>query len=330
MPLDHFIPQVHLKNFGTSVDSNYVHAIEKGSLNYFPTHTKKICRIMDGNTNPYLAEQRAVEEFLDTIEPKYNYSVEKLRHGKIDFECIYSIAGYIAYVLSCSPCAMRTNSQWLARLVEIEALHAEKKGLLPERPAVMRDTSLSDMFKTGDIGVKIDGKYPQALGIAAILSNINSYGNFQWEILLNNFPDSPFLTSDFPIAIEKTIDPKILNRIVPLTPNLALRIRPVLYMADHSGDEISFNNFSYKIMRPMQAEIRVLNRLIVQCAERFVFYNDHHPWIPKFVAKNSDYHLESVMAEIPHGTGMLLHTTLAITKSTKMPKKFKEKSMLFF
>jgi hypothetical protein len=40
--------------------------------------------------------------------------------------------------------------------------------------------------------------------------------------------DSLFFTSDFPAAIEKTDDLRILNRIVPLAPNLVLRIRPNL------------------------------------------------------------------------------------------------------
>jgi hypothetical protein len=40
------------------------------------------------------------EEFLKTIEPKYNASVEKLRSGKIDKEAVYVIVGYVA---TCSP-----------------------------------------------------------------------------------------------------------------------------------------------------------------------------------------------------------------------------------
>jgi hypothetical protein len=43
-----------------------------------------VCRIADGNTNSYLREDRAVEEFLKEIEPKYNAVLKKLVEDKID------------------------------------------------------------------------------------------------------------------------------------------------------------------------------------------------------------------------------------------------------
>ncbi len=45
---------------------------------------------------------------------------------------------------------------------------------------------------------------------------IDIFGNCEWEILQNDFQDSPFFTSDYPIAIEKASDPRVLNKIVPL------------------------------------------------------------------------------------------------------------------
>lgn len=315
MPLDHYVPQVHLKNFCERTGSGYLHAIEKKSVHSFTSHTKDLCRIMDGNTNPYLKEQRAVEDFLNTIEPKYNFSVEKLRHGQIDFDCIYSIAGFISYVLTCSPCAIRTNSQWLARFVEREAIKADEDGLLPPRPSSLGNSSIAEMFNNGDLKVNIDGKYPQSLGIRGLLSHINSYGNYFWEILLNDSADSPFFTSDYPIAIEQTADPSILNRIIPLTPNVALRVRPDRVLSKRS-DEISFTNFRYKISRPSKNEVQRLNRLIVQCAEQFVFYKYACPWIPQFVKKYGPYQLACLTAEIPAGTGFFSHTTLSIIKTS--------------
>lgn len=281
----------------------------------FSPHTRDVCRIDNGNTNPYLVEERAVEEFLDTIEPKYNYSIEKLRYGKIDFECIYSIAGFIAYILTCSPCSVRTHKEWLAKLVEIETIHAEKAGLLPPRPSAIAHTSLSDMFETGVIKVDIDGKYPQALGIASILESIHMYGNYYWEILINEQADSPFFTSDFPVAIETTNDPRVLNRIIPLSPTLALRIRPNLELLDkRADDEISFVNFDYKILKPSREEVRKINSLIVRCAEQFVFFGKNYAWIPKFVERNKNFRLSSVITKIPTRNGTFMHTTLGITK----------------
>ena len=88
-------------------------------------------------------------------------------------------------------------------------------------------------------------KYPQAIGISSILACTATFGNFKWEILHNDFTDNPFFTSDFPVAIEKTDDPRILNRVVPLAPDIALRIRPDLTL-DRGRSDFSSANFGYR------------------------------------------------------------------------------------
>lgn len=47
---------------------------------------------MDGSTNAYLREDRAIEDFLKTIEPNYNAALDKLiaGDGEIDNTCIYT------------------------------------------------------------------------------------------------------------------------------------------------------------------------------------------------------------------------------------------------
>jgi hypothetical protein len=72
MPLDHYVSQVHLKKFCSLALGDLMHAIRKTNLKYFTPSSKDVCRIMDGSTNAYLREDRAIEEFLKTIEPNYN------------------------------------------------------------------------------------------------------------------------------------------------------------------------------------------------------------------------------------------------------------------
>ena len=69
--------------------------------------------------------------------------------------------------------------------------------------------------------------------------------------------------------------PAILNRIVPLAPDVALRIKPDI-AADQDRVDLSFPNFGYVNRRPGRAELVRLNRSIVRCAEDFVFYRDTH------------------------------------------------------
>jgi len=63
-----------------------MYAIRKSDLKRFRCRAKDVCRIEDGSTNAYLTSDRAIEEFLRGIEPKYNTSVAKLREGKIDID----------------------------------------------------------------------------------------------------------------------------------------------------------------------------------------------------------------------------------------------------
>src|SRR5206468_3893031 len=121
--------------------------------------------------------------------------------------------------------------------------------------------------------------------ISSILKLTATFGNFKWEILHNEFQNSPFFTSDYPAAIEKTADPRMLNRILPLAPHLALRIRPDLSV-DRGQADFSFKNFGYRARRLNRQEVMKLNCLIVRCAEDIVFYRDDHPWVQPFIAKN--------------------------------------------
>jgi hypothetical protein len=66
-----------------------------------------VCRIEEGSTNAYLMRDRAIEEFLTEVEPRYNASLAKLRENKMDQEAIASLSGFAAYIVACSPTAMR-------------------------------------------------------------------------------------------------------------------------------------------------------------------------------------------------------------------------------
>jgi hypothetical protein len=78
VPLDHYVSQVHLKNFVSPVLVHLLYAIRKNDLKAFTPTAQSICRIEDGSTNSYLREERAVEEFLSGIEPRYNMALAKL------------------------------------------------------------------------------------------------------------------------------------------------------------------------------------------------------------------------------------------------------------
>lgn len=237
MPLDHYVSQVHLKNFySPSLNNLMLYAVRKSNLKSFRCRSQDVCRIENGSTNAYLKNDRAIEDFLHDVEPKYNASVAKLRDNNIDEECIYTLAGFVAFVACCAPAAMRIHTGPLQGALEDTAAILDKHKLLPEIPDKLGSKSLTELLADRAVYFKVDPKYPQALGIDSILECVSVFGNSKWEILQNGISDSPFFTSDFPVAIEKTDPQRALNRIVPLTPDLAIRIIPDVRLSNTKPD----------------------------------------------------------------------------------------------
>lgn len=307
MTLDHYVSQVHLKNFYSPLLKNQMHAIRKSDLYRFTTKASSVCRIKDGSTNSYLTETRIVEDFLKYIEPKYNISIDKLKTNSIDNDSIFVVAGFVGYVLSCSPTGMRIQSSPLGKAVELIGKMLDAKGKLPPPPQVLNAPDFTTLFDKGIVSVEIDPKYPQAIGIKSILNMISCLGNLTWEIIINRFEDSPFFTSDFPIAFEATSHPQIINKVIPLSPTLAIRIHPNTSY-DINNNDFSFSRFRCIFREISRKEILEINRLIVRCAESLVFFQKDLAWVSRFVHKNASYRLQAINTEI----GKFSHSQIGI------------------
>lgn len=302
MPLDHYISQVHLKRFYSPKLENRLFAIRKRDLKFFTPTARDVCRIDEGSTNAYLREDRAIENFLRSIEPNYNLSVEKLKNSKIDQECIYTIAGFAAFIQTCSPAGMRIYSEPLKGAVEMAAKTLDSYGKIPPPPPKLGGTTLTELLDSGRLKIKIDPKYPQALGISNIISLTSSFGNFQWEILENDFEDSPFFTSDYPVTLEETKDPRLKNKVIPLDPKIAIRILPDVKV-DQEQIDLNFSRFSYKRKKLNSKRVAKINRLIVRCAEELVFFCEERQWTSKFIEKNCGFRINprTQMMKTPGG-----------------------------
>jgi hypothetical protein len=306
MPLDHFVSQVHLKNFISPALGNRFFAIRKSDMARFRSRPRDVCRIEDGSTNAYLRHDRAIEGFLKGVEPRYNAAVAALRDDKIDRDTVFVIAGFAAYVASCAPAAMRIGKEPLKAQVEVSATILDRQGVFERAPAALGGNTLTELLDDRMIHFEIDGKFPQALGIGSVVYWASVWGNSPWEVLHNGRADAPFFTSDFPIAIEQRAD-HIMNRIVPLAPDLAVRFIPDIRLS-RSKPDLSFPGFRYRRRTLGRAEIIKVNRLIVQCAEDLVFFRDDRPWIDGFVRKHRYFRVDCITDKIPHGAGFLLVT----------------------
>jgi Protein of unknown function (DUF4238) len=312
MALDHYVSQVHLKQFYSPLLGELMYATKKSDLTSFRCNSKSVCRIEGNSSNSYLTNDRVIEDFLRGVEPKYDETLAKLRKGNIDPECIGVVSGLAAFVACCAPAAMRMHIAPFENLVAAEAAILDRQGLLPRAPSILGNKTLTELLVEGSARVEVDKKYPQAIGISTIIGRVAFWGNSAWEILCNEDSGDPFFTSDYPIALEAK-SARFANWIVPLSPDLAIRIIPDARLSETKPD-LSFSQFSCVRRIPSRAELIEINRLMVRSAEDMVFYRDNSAWIPRFIAKNRHYRIEVVTERIPHGTGFLNIATQRVVR----------------
>lgn len=316
MALDHYVSQVHLRQWNSpALAGKKLFGVRKRDLNVFPCSSKDVCRTDEGNTNDYLADPRAIEEFLKTIEPAYNQALAQLRTGKTNPDAVYVIAGFAAYIAACSPTAIRLQEPPLESSVDLTTEMMERNGELSPPPEILGGKSWSELRKAGVIKVSIDGKFPQAIGISSVLEFTSQFGNGYWELLFNPASDTnPFMTSDFPCCVEQSPDPRIMDRVLPLAPDLAVRIHPNLEL---HGKEPDFSFSHHRVRKRVLAhqEVRAINTLVARCSENLIFCRDRSDWLIGFMRKHQKFRVATLMDRIPAGDGVYLMSRIRCVAS---------------
>lgn len=310
MPLDHFVPQVHLRNFyDPPIDR--MSGMRRRDLHQFPCRSEDVCRAEGNSTNEWLQEPRIVEEFLRTVEPQYNRALAGFRAGAPTSDDVRVIAGFIAYVATCSPAAMRINSGPIRGSLEATANLMDAWGDLPPSPPELGGRTLSELLAEGVVNYAIDRRFTQAIGIGNILARVARFGNWEWEVLIND--DGTFFTSDFPIAVEETDNVRIINRVVPLAADLAVRLKPDLDRAP--SRDFSFPDFTFRTRRLRHSEVRYVNQLVVRCAEELVFYRQDAEWVRRFVGRQEGFRLDSHTLQMQMATRQVTWTRLEVRRN---------------
>lgn len=303
MPRDHFVSQVHLRKFCFPDENGSLNATRKHDGSYFTPRPHNVCVTKNNSTTPYLADERIIEEFLEEIEPKYSSCVARLRQNQIDEEVIYVIAGFAAYIMTCSPTSLRLHAAQLRSEVLSVTDVVEKNEPLISDPELFHGKHVSKLVDEGKVDLWVDPKFPQALGTTRILETISLFGNSRWDII-TNCTRSGFFTSDFPAAIEPQGKFDIVNRIVPLAPDLAIRMIPDVSLRDAKLD-FSFSKLRYRFHKASHKDVVCLNRKIVQCAEDFVFSQSWKAWMRDFIMKYGKHYIKADLQRIPTENGFM-------------------------
>ncbi|KQY80844.1 hypothetical protein ASD35_03060 [Pelomonas sp. Root1444] len=279
--------------------------IQKATLQAFPCNSQSQCRVMDGSTNEFLSEPRAIEELLKDVEPRYGSAIANLGAGSIGAFEIFAVSGFVAMVFLLSPTGRRLGSAPMDAIGNVTARMLDAHGKFGPPPPGLEGTSLTDLLDSGQVEISTDDRYPQAIGVTAFHDLINSLGNCNWEILANRHADSPFFTSDFPIALETTADLQLTNKVVPLSPNLAVRIWPTLGGHDVPQD-FSFPRARWRFRSLSRSEVRHINSLIVQAADTAVYCQQRLAWTDGFIERHRHHRVDAIVQKFPTGNGVLL------------------------
>lgn len=309
MPFDHFISQVYLRHWIAGDMGSCLRAIRKSDLYSFRPSPRAICKVQDGNTNRLINQPRKMEETFSLVEHGYNRAISNIIRGLYDQADLLTIARFTACILEASPTALRLHNPFLEKLLSETAVMLDAKERLPK----LRGRRFSRLLSSGSLRFKVDGRYSQSFGASDMERTAQMLTHGSWEFLHNKFVDSSFFTSDYPVALESTNDWRINNKIVPLTPELALRIRPSFRTSESDKPFADFTVTRKVISRKTVTD---LNRLIVRSAEQLVIFRDDLKWIPGFIKNNADYRVVSkVMKFRKHENDFILLSKQVLSKT---------------
>ena len=206
-------------------DSKLLLAMRKKDQSTFTPLPRDVCRTEDGSTNLYLTENRAVETFLEGIEPAYEPCLARVASGELDWQSRQVFAGFLAYVQTYSPTALRMFDPPIRAMLERTMKILEDSGEvapidIPSLPD-WHGKTLSQLRKEGKVKLDIDLRMPQAMATTQLLRIQHALAASDVTILKPR-GSNRFLTSDFPSVILFHYQNKYAQRFLPISPKFGL------------------------------------------------------------------------------------------------------------
>lgn len=294
MALDHYVSQVHLKQFLRQSDKKLLLATRKTDLFEFTPKPKDVCRLEDGSTNEFLTENRAVEDFLKEIEPAYDPCLERIRNGDLDWRSRQVFGGFLAYVQTYTPAAIRMFDPMIRKELENTIHHLEVSGELkpidcPSLPD-WHGKSISQLKAEGKVKLDINLKMPQAMATTQLYNIRDSLASSDVTILRPR-GSNRFLTSDFPSIILGHHENKFAQRFLPISPKLG-----ILFHTHTSIEERDQAN--HRFVDIGEKGVSEINNEIIRAAENLVFSTHRYRWLLARVKKWKRFRTENVTEQV--------------------------------
>jgi len=300
MSKDHYVAQTYLKHFKVKGMFKRVNAIRKSDLKILNgVHVQEICQQANWSHSSYhQPNPRIVENYLKIFEPRWSACIETLKKNTFDLETKSYMAGYLAFLRTCTPKAVRMSERCLKEVIEMNYK-------LISQHELNKKSKYADVIRkiesAGGLAVNIDQGYSKGMTFQGVVDLAKKYAGFQWSILFNQ-TQTLFLTSDNPVCIDR-LTAMYSKFYVPLTPAMGLIIHPD--WAEKNDEEQSQKSDEFCDIE--EKGVNLLNELLIKNAEDIVIFNhDNYEKVMDLVKKYRFWRVESRATRIPTNEGDLL------------------------
>jgi hypothetical protein len=305
MAKDHYVARTYLRHFSLEGKDGFVNVIRKENLDRLETiPIGTICYEQNGSDNHYFPEKpRVVEDYLKLYEPRWSDCIQKISDGTYTNETKSLMAGYLAYLRTCTPTAVRLGCENYADFVQhvYDKLEAKEYS----NPNSKYRDVIETIRKHGGTKIEVDNKYPMAIGITNLIRIQSVISRSPW-IVFKNETSVPFVTSDNPVCLQYH-ESGFADFYCPLTPWLAIVIHPIRETEEAGPDHVG-------AFKP--EGIAKMNQLVVQSAEDLVICNDFED-AEKLIKEFQDWQVELRKIKIPSGNGhVIIHQQKPFKRGT--------------
>ncbi len=305
MAQDHFLAQTYLKHFGDPALDGMLHAYRKSNGAAIKCWPQDVCREWDGDLNKAIADRpELLGDYRKIFEPGWNPAIQNILAGAISPTDKFVVSAYMANMMVCTPAWRRVGekmySQQATGHLMFEQEMKEKHGTADEE----LDKAVESL-KRGDIALSTNPDYIKAIITRHLLVYACLTYNLDW-LIMENDTDQPYLTSDNPVAMAfsgRHGDP--VTRILPVTPKLCLSVT----YDSREANQFDLRDVPRILKTPPRGAItrakakpvalREVNRLIVQCAEDFVFSSREDDGARKLTEKYAKFRIDPEFVEFP-------------------------------
>lgn len=299
MARDHFIAKTYLKHFGDASRGHQLRAYRKSVHQDFPCFPADVCHEWDGDLNPAFLQNRPgmLGDFRAIFEPHWDHALAGMAARDISRGDKFAASGLYANLMTSTPGWRRLMTTILdhRHVSTLRFKHAmnRKHGIVNEELA-----EGVELLDQGKIRLETDPAYTKARLTRRMLHIAWLAYNQDWQILHNDTA-CPFVTSDNPVALLniRGVPP---CRFLTMTPKLCLRIafknsgfKP---LDDHDEPGIAFAQRPNGVIRHTAVHTRyakMINKLVVRCAEDLVFSSQINSGIAKVVRRNAKFRMEA-------------------------------------